>query len=137
MAILETVEEFNLLMKFRALSENKQKLQEFKRLFGELIENLIKEENKITAIKPKENSIVATIKFTTEEIAKMDKNFQRIFKETGNVARVIKTIKNRAVTYEIRYRRNGYNISVFSPDIIEAKQKFIQETKLKNIKIGA
>lgn len=128
-----TADEFTALMKYRAISENKKKMQEFATLFEELIEKV----NKITVIRPKENSIVATIKFTAQEIAQMGVEVQKEIKATGKVARVIKTIKNGEITYEIRYRRNGYNLSVISTDLIEAKQKFIQKTKLKNMKIGA
>lgn len=104
------------------------------KILGELIKKV---EEREQAIPRESNSISATIKFTGKELAEMGKEFQKTFEATGSVARVFKTIENGTTSYEIRYRRNGYNISVSAFDLKETKQKFIESTRTKNIKIGA
>lgn len=103
--------------------------------FGQLIEKVIEQENK--AYEPyalKEKSVTATIKFTKEEVANMAKSFKKEFIANGLVARIIKRQSGkRTFVYEIRYRRNGYNISASSTDLKEAKRKFLEMTKPENI----
>ena len=72
----------------------------------------------------------ATIKFTKQEIDMMSKTFKKEFIVNGCVARIIKRPSGKkGVCYEIRYRRNGYNISVSNKDITKAKNAFIAATK--------
>ena len=141
MAVLERkwniADEFSAMLAHRALSKHKEEMRGFSALFEKLIERVMERESEVVAIRPRENSVSATIKFSAREVAEMDKDMQKEFKTTGRVARVLKTESRGEITYEIRYRRNGYNLSVSSHDLLKAKQDFIQETKLKNIKLGA
>ncbi len=101
--------------------------------FGKLIEKVIEIENNKPQPTP-EKSVTATIKFTKEEVAEMAKTFKKEFIANGLVARVIKRQSGkRTFLYEIRYRRNGYNISASSTDINEAKRRFLEMTKPQNI----
>mgnify|MGYP001863575940 CR=1 FL=1 len=77
----------------------------------------------------KEKTLSATIKFSQEEVAKMSKTFKKEFIANGLVAHIIKrpSGKNSAY-YEIRYRRNGYNISVSNKNLQRAKELFIVKT---------
>lgn len=56
----------------------------------------------------------------------MPKSFRTTFKEQGCAVCYRKRTSGRYVcSYEIRYRRNGYNISVSAPTLEEAKKRFI------------
>lgn len=84
-----------------------------------------------SGIIPQENrkTLSATIKFTKQEIDKMSKTFKKEFIANGYVAHIIKRPSGKkGEYYEIRYRRNGYNISVSNKDLKKAKQLFIEET---------
>lgn len=60
----------------------------------------------------------------------MAKTFKKEFIANGLVARVIKRQSGKnSFLYEIRYRRNGYNISASSTDLKEAKAKFLKMTQ--------
>lgn len=59
--------------------------------------------------------------FTEKEIQKMPKQFRKHFRTCGLTAH---TRRIRGV-YEIRYRRDGYNISVSHKNLEQAKEKFI------------
>ena len=87
-------------------------------------------------LREKPLKLTATIKFSLREIFEMSCNFQKELLRSGMVARVIKYYWRRRICYEIRYRRNGYNISVFHSDLGTAKQLFIEET-YKYYKIAA
>ena len=78
----------------------------------------------------KKKTLSATIKFTKEEIDMMSKTFKKEFIANGCVSHIIKRPSGKkGVYYEIRYRRNGYNISVSNTDIKTAKKLFIERTK--------
>ena len=80
-----------------------------------------------TETKTSENGF---LKFTQQEISKMPKTFRKEFRAEGCTAHVRKRCDARyRCSYEIRYRRNGYNISVSAPTIEEAKEKFIKKLK--------
>lgn len=70
----------------------------------------------------------AMIKFTMNEINQMAKPFRSEIKRNGNCARIIKSVNGSGYKYEIRYRRNGYNITVTHTDLKTAKQLFIVST---------
>ncbi len=56
----------------------------------------------------------------------MPKSFRTTFKEQGCTVCYRKRTNGRYIcSYEIRYRRNGYNISVSAPTLQEAKKKFL------------
>lgn len=77
-----------------------------------------------------QKTLSATIKFTKEEIDMMSKTFKKEFIANGCVGRIIKRPSGKkSFCYEIRYRRNGYNISVSNNNIDKAKGLFIAATK--------
>ena len=77
-----------------------------------------------------QKTLSATIKFTKDEVDMMSKTFKKEFIANGCVGRTIKRPSGkRSFCYEIRYRRNGYNISVSSTNINIAKKLFIAATK--------
>ena len=77
----------------------------------------------------KKKSLSASIKFTMKEIDKMSKTFKKEFVANGLVAHVIKRASGKSgFYYEIRYRRNGYNLRAANKDLAVAKAKFIELT---------
>lgn len=78
-------------------------------------------------------TLSTTIKFTKKEIDNMSKTFKKEFIAHGMVARIIKRPSGKnGFYYEIRYRRNGYNITVSNKDLKIAKTLFIEKTKELN-----
>ena len=90
--------------------------------------------NDTSIIKKKTSS--TTIKFTKQEVDNMSKTFKKEFIANGCAGRIIKRpCGKNGFYYEIRYRRNGYNISVSNKDINKAKELFVQATyNLENFK---
>ena len=81
-----------------------------------------------------ENAESNTITFTKNEVKRMDKTFKKHFILNGYIAHVIKRKSGKnGFYYEIRYRRNGYNIRAASVDINEAKRIFLEKTTPDNI----
>ena len=74
------------------------------------------------------------ITFTKKEIYNMDKNFKKIFIANGLVAH-IRTRKCgiNSITYDIRFRSQGYNISSTSKNLQEAKADFLRKTRPEEI----
>lgn len=69
------------------------------------------------------------IKFTKKEVNNMSKTFKREFIANGLAARIIERPSGKKGSYyEIRYRRNGYNITTSNRDLKVAKQMFIEAT---------
>ena len=70
------------------------------------------------------------LNFTAKEIDQMPKTFKKEFRAEGCTARIRKrqTGKN-SYTYEIRYRRNGYNITITDKNLENGKRRFIQALK--------
>lgn len=76
---------------------------------------------------PQGTSTERLLRFDEKEICKMPKTFKREFRAQGCTAHVRKRTDGRYVcSYEIRYRRNGYNISVSATTLQEAKERFIE-----------
>lgn len=75
-----------------------------------------------------QNEVEGFLKFTEKEISKMkNKDFTKIFILNGRVAHLRKRIRGKnSCSYEIRFRRGGYNISVSSTDLGIAKLRFIE-----------
>lgn len=72
----------------------------------------------------------AKIKFTKKEIENMSKTFKREFIANGMAAHIIERPSGkRGVFYEIRYRRNGYDIAVSNKELKTAKEMFIEATQ--------
>ena len=77
----------------------------------------------------KSKAVSSIITFSQKEISKMDKTFRKEFIANGMVAHVIKRKRGKnAIVYEIRYRRNGFDISATSANLDEAKRRFIKMT---------
>lgn len=77
----------------------------------------------------KTKALSATIKFTDEEIKGMSKSFKKEFIANGCVAHITKRPSGKeGVCYEIRYRRNGYNITVSNKNLKTAKKMFVERT---------
>lgn len=74
------------------------------------------------------------LEFTQKEISEMPKQFKTLFKTNGVRAHVRKRIRNNSVSFEIRLRSGGHNISASGITLAEAKAKFIQ--KLNNAQNG-
>lgn len=67
-------------------------------------------------------------KFSAKEISSMPKTFRKEFRTEGCTAHVRKRRSGKNNwNYEIRYRCNGYNITVSSNYLDEAKRKFIEK----------
>ncbi len=81
-----------------------------------------------------ETQTAEVLEFTAQEISKMPKQFRTFFKINGVRAHVRKRIRNNSISYEIRFRADGYNISASGLTIAEAKVRFIQ--KLNNAQNG-
>ena len=67
------------------------------------------------------------LEFTQKEISEMPKQFKTLFKTNGVRAHVRKRIRNNSVSFEIRLRSGGHNISASGLTLAEAKAKFIQK----------
>jgi len=66
------------------------------------------------------------LKFSEKEISIMPKTFRKEFRTQGCTARIRKRKSGKNTwNYEIRYRRNGYNVCVSANEIQIAKDKFI------------
>ena len=66
--------------------------------------------------------------FTKEELQRMPKTFKKEFIANGAVAHIIKRESGKnTFCYEVRYRRNGFNISASSKSLQEAKNKFLDK----------
>lgn len=78
----------------------------------------------------KKAMVSSILQFTQKEINQMPKTFKKEFRTNGCTAHVRrrKTSKN-CYLYDIRYRRNGYNILVTNKDLETAKRLFIEKLK--------
>lgn len=70
------------------------------------------------------------ITFTQKEINLMPKTFRKEFRADGCTAHVRKRKCGKNHTYEIRYRKNGYNITITNKNLEIAKQLFIEKLKV-------
>lgn len=70
------------------------------------------------------------LKFAKKEIDDMPKTFKKEFRTEGCTAKIYKRkISKNAFTYDIRYRRNGYNVFVTNVNLEKAKSLFIEKLK--------
>lgn len=106
---------------------------EFIQLASELntsIQKALEIEQSGVVSQEKRKTASALIKFTKKEVDMMSKTFKKVFVANGRASHIIKRPSGKkGFYYEIRYRKNGYNITVSSTDIETAKKLFIQETK--------
>lgn len=67
------------------------------------------------------------LKFSQTEVAKMPKNFKSKFRASGCTIHYRKRKRGvNSCSYEARYRRDGYNISVSATTLQKVKEKFIE-----------
>lgn len=84
-----------------------------------------------------ENNNYQSLEFTEKEIAKMPKQFRSEFRINGCTARIrLRRDGRYRRSYEIRYRRNGYNITASATTKEEAKQKFIEKLHIADKHAG-
>ncbi|MCM1043282.1 MAG: site-specific integrase [Corallococcus sp.] len=68
----------------------------------------------------------SALKFSEKEISKMPKTFKKEFRVQGCTAHIRQRKSGKNTwNYEIRYRRNGYNVCASANDAQKAKDKFI------------
>lgn len=78
------------------------------------------------------------LKFTRKEILKMPRTFRRYFRAEREVIFYRKRVRGiRSCSYEARYRRHGYNISVSAPTLEELKKRFIEALHAADAEINA
>lgn len=69
-----------------------------------------------------------TLRLTEKELAKLPKTFKKEFRTDGCTAHVRKRKSGKSGwNYEIRYRKNGYNVAVSANELEQAKKKFIDK----------
>ena len=69
------------------------------------------------------------LKFTSQEVSKMPTGFKKYFRAEGCTIYYRKRRRGNSISYEARYRRHGYNISVSGPSLSVIKERFVQAIK--------
>ena len=93
--------------------------------FKELFFNLLNSNQLNTIVNTSDSQI---LKFTKKEIDSMPQHFRKEFRAGGCTVRVRKRkISKNAYSYEIRYRRNGYNICVTNKNLETVKKMFLEK----------
>lgn len=113
---------------------------EIKRIFNELAQILgvthSKKEAAENAATSLNEEFTGFLKFTEKEISKMPKSFKHTFIAEGKVIFYRKRKRGKcyaAYSYEARYRRHGYNISVSAADLEHLKTRFIEALHAKEL----
>lgn len=88
---------------------------------------MLVEQQPTAAEKEEKSTRDGFLAFTNKEILKMPKNFRNQFIIDGRRVRYRERIDRNSYSCEIRYRRDGYNISVSATTIEGVKAKFIQK----------
>lgn len=74
-----------------------------------------------------DKDIIGFLKFNNHEVSKMPKSFKHTFRAEGQSICYRKRKRGvRSCSYEARYRRHGYNISVSASNLEDLKQRFIE-----------
>ena len=123
------------LLKFLAAIPNSDEYIDFvlqlaeESITMETLQNLIKNNAAMQSnVKNQGLDVVSELKFTNKEINQMPKTFRKEFRADGCTARIRKKQSGKnGFIYEIRYRRNGYNISVSNKNLEEAKRLLIPQ----------
>lgn len=115
------------------MTTDKGELLKITNELSDCIGRLIEQEH-LTTPPSSRQTISSILKFTEKEISKMAPTFKKKFILNGLVAHCIKRKSGRnGFYYELRYRRDGYNISAASVNLQKAKQKFIEMTTPQEI----
>ena len=131
------------LLQFLATAPNGDKYMQFVLQLAEAsvtvetLQNLIRSGNVNTPpayngdkkpfINDKPSSTIIT--FSQKDIKLMPKTFKKEFRTNGCTTHVRKRKCGKNYTYEIRYRKNGYNITITNKNLEIAKQLFIEKLK--------
>lgn len=94
----------------------------------ELMTNLLSQVQELAKRYPsqEDDATDGLLRFTAKEIRIMPNSFKNTFRAHGCTAHVRKRADKRyKCSYEIRYRRDGYNISVSATTLAAAKERFI------------
>ena len=67
------------------------------------------------------------LKFTDKEISKMPQNYRKLFRTDGLRAHVRKRKRGNSITYEVRCRMCGVNITAGGTTVEEAKKRFLEK----------
>ena len=79
---------------------------------------------------PDKDYFTGFLKFDKTEVSKMPANFKKYFRAEGCTVYYRKRVRGkRSCSYEARYRRHGYNISVSGPSLAVVKERFIEAVK--------
>ncbi len=103
---------------------------------NEKLQNLIEKNNAVVKSDVKEERLddISELKFTNKEINQMPTTFRKEFRADGCTARIRKKPSGKnGYIYEIRYRRNGYNVGVSNKNLEEAKRLFIEALKTAKV----
>ena len=103
---------------------------------NETLQNLIEKNNAAVKSDVKEERLddILELKFTNKEINQMPTTFRKEFRADGCTARIRKKPSGKnGYIYEIRYRRNGYNVGVSNKNLEEAKRLFIEALKTAKV----
>ena len=77
---------------------------------------------------------ISELKFTNKEINQMPKTFRKEFRADGCTAHIRKKQSGKnGYIYEIRYRKNGYDVSASNKNLEEAKRLFIEQLKTAKV----
>ena len=107
--------------------ENLNQLKDLLGTFNEMLEN---KEFASLLKQNKQETLEKQLAFTEKEIDKMPKTFRKEFRTDGCTARVYRRqVSKNAFTYDIMYRRNGYNVIVTDKNLENAKKRFIEKLK--------
>ena len=103
---------------------------------NEKLQNLIEKNNAVVKSDVKEERLddISELKFTNKEINQMPTTFRKEFRADGCTARIRKKPSGKnGYIYEIRYRRNGYDVGVSNKNLAEAKRLFIEALKTAKV----
>lgn len=108
--------------------------KELQRVSEQLADEL-KKENSDGPLPPVlDKDITGFLNFTNKEISKMPKAFRHTFIAEGKIICYRKRKRGKvSCSYEARYRRHGYNISVSTTNLLDLKQKFIEALHLAEL----
>lgn len=116
-----------LLQRITEYVENVEKTLEELSLKTQFIKDFLTDCTDTGGISGKE---VTALTFTNKELKSMPKTFKNEFRANGCSAHITKRKSGKNnYCYEIRYRRNGYNISASSTNLTTAKERFIEALK--------